>query len=312
MSELNLSTSQIGTFNACARRWYYSYRRNWKDTGSVASDFGSSWHQAMDSLWLHATNKELWEEWDEPREGALFHAKQAFDAMWGNKQPDPDENEWRGPEIAHAMLEAYVAQYWDKLTGLELLEVEGSFTVPVEEGLNSAGRLDKVVRRREDGKIFCVDHKTAGTWSYSREFGLRPVWWEQFLMSPQVSSYLDYANREYGEANVGGLVVDAALVHKNVRHFEQRVFKRTDGQIKAFLNDLSATKAAMDFCDERSYYAKNLDACSDYGGCPYSPICHQFDRIEDLPADPPEWAERVRVSSATTEDRLGIATGGRP
>lgn len=310
MGELNLSTSQLGTFNACARRWYYSYRRNWKDTGSVASDFGSCWHAAQDSLWMHASNKDLWEDWDDPKEGALFHAKQAFDRMWADKQPEPDEGEWRGPELAHEMLDAYVAASWDKITELELLATEGSFSVPVEPGLNSAGRLDKVVRDRKTGKVWAVDHKTSS--AYSKDYGLQPRWWESFLMSPQVSSYIDYINREYGEKNVGGFIVDAALVHKKVRHFERRMFKRTGGQIKAFLHELSATKAAMDFCDERGYYAKNLGACNDFSGCPYQPICTQFERIEDLPADPPEWAERVVVSNATTEERLGMDTGARP
>lgn len=310
MNELNLSTSQAGVYNTCVRKWYYSYRRNWKDVGSAASDFGSAWHAAMDSLWMHACNSDLWEQWDAPVEGALFHAKKAFDQTWYDKRPEEEEKDYRNPALGHAMLEAYAAANWDKIKGFELLEIEGSFTVPVQDGLNSAGRIDKVIRDRKTNLTYVVDHKTTGR--YSRDFGIQPRWWEAFLMSPQVASYLDYANRTYGEKNVGGFVVDAALVHKTARHFERRVFNRSLPQLKSFRDELALTAAGMQFHDERAFYPKNLSACDDFGGCPYQPLCTQFNEVKDLPSDPPEWAEKVRVSTSTTEDRLGIDTGKRP
>ena len=302
---LNLSVSQAGTFTACQRKWFYGYRKRWRDDGSIAADFGSAWHAAMDVVWLHATSEGMGD-----KDAALTNARNAFDRTWGDKRPEVPEDEWRGVELGHDMLELYVAQNWERITGFELLGVETSFKVPLTSEVNAVGRIDKVFRDKRDGRVYVVDHKTCS--AYSKADGIRPQWWESFLLSPQVAAYILATRESHPDATFGGFVVDAALVHKTVRHFERRLFNRTDGQMQAYKDETLAIKAGMDAADAAGIYPKNLGACNDFGGCPFAPLCYQFPSVKDLPQDPPEWLHGVYSTNTTTEQRLGISTGGKP
>jgi len=152
-----------------------------------------------------------------PRElaewGTLFHA--GLDAWWGvfkdgdgpgaaNIQPLPGlplAAAMRAMETARAasaaiddaafakaevMMIAYDARWASTMSEWEVIGVEVEFitTIPGRRRLRVAGKLDKLLRKRSDGSIWFVEHKTTGA-----DLTAGSTYWQRLRMDPQVSIY---------------------------------------------------------------------------------------------------------------------------
>lgn len=182
--------------------------------------FGGAWHRAMDAVWTgmaagHATSV------------IIDAGVAAFRTEWvaAGLPLDMDLTTLRHygartPSRAHEMIVHYVHErrrLFDTKE-IELVDIERPFAVPLDpedESLFYVGKIDKVVRRHK--KIGGIEHKT--TTSYKKDGGFKNSFLDQYHLNAQVDGYLYALHMDY-PGEVGGVWVDAALVHKTEEGFK--------------------------------------------------------------------------------------------
>ena len=95
---------------------------------------------------------------------------------------------------AEVLIVAYDARWAASMADYEVIGVEVEFvaTIPGRKRLRVAGKLDAILRRRADGVVMFVEHKTSGA-----DLSLGSTYWARLRMDPQVSIYFAGA-RELG------------------------------------------------------------------------------------------------------------------
>lgn len=308
---ITLSPSGLTTWHSCARKWHYSYDRRWKEKAKISPAFGSAIHRGLDTLWNIGTTKP-YPELD--HEDAAGFACDTFDKAFLDEFPEgPDGGEeLYTHEVGHRIIEDYAAENWEKITQLELLGCEEALYIDYPEiGATLGGRTDKIIRA-PDGRVFIIDHKTCK--KGSGKSGLYPSFWHQFLTSRQIDVYLLALQHKYPDAHIGGLIIDAILVHKTASVFETQTFTRTPAQLRESEQEFKESVRQIAEARRREHFPRALnDTCNAYGGCPYMPLCINMPNIQSLPANPPPiTGGRLEVVTGTTEDRLGMSTGDTP
>jgi hypothetical protein len=179
---------------------------------------------------------------------------------------------------AQIMLAAYDARWAPTMHEWEVLGVEVEFVamVPGRKRLRVAGKLDKLLRKRSDGSIWFVEHKTTGA-----DLSVGSTYWNKLRMDPQVSIYHGGC-RELGHEPAGCLydVIDRP---------DQRPLKATPEDKRKY------TKAGV-------LYAKQREADETPG---------EFQkRIGDLVTEQPDLyfarAEVVRLESEIEESAKDV------
>lgn len=302
----HFDNTMIECFRKCNRKFYFRHIRHWApDYMAKPLAFGLAWHEAMDFTWKNAKVLMV---------GQLsFAAKEAFMKSWiGNNMPIDDANLMsmypRTPGRAQEMLGYYINKYYDWLSKIELLEVESSFTVPMddkEDGVIYMGRLDKVFKDPNNGnKIIILDHKTTSI--------MAPSWFESFSPNSQIDGYLYAGNMLYGE-EFWGIYIDGASVMKgdsktgggkNVDRdmppgisFPRIPISRALNQLEAWhwethetILDIQHNVTSLAGVKDSAFmpvFPKNTTACFYYGRCMYADICKMIAnphyQINELP-----------------------------
>lgn len=179
-----ITNSEQKTFRRCAREHHYAYRLGIRSIAEAeALRFGTLVHEGLRVYWetLHA--QQLAERdgteppFHTPLEAALEEmAPQAADEF----------------DLARAsvMMQGYAARWADD--EYEVLAVEIEFRAPLlnpatgkpSKTYEVAGKLDAIVRRRRDGLIFIVEHKTS-----SEDIGVGSQYWARLTIDSQISIY---------------------------------------------------------------------------------------------------------------------------
>jgi hypothetical protein len=153
---LRISYSERKTYKTCRRKWWLSYVRELaleREAPSAAS-LGTRVHSALEIHYDPADTRDPL---------AVFDAQAAADLA----APDVHEKTAGEIELARIMVEGYFE--WLAETGadedLELLAAETQIEMPLEIDYDgrpvvAVGKIDARVRRRSDGAIMFVDHKT--------------------------------------------------------------------------------------------------------------------------------------------------------
>jgi hypothetical protein len=210
--------TRIKDFRRCPRYYYFRHYRHWKHNGDKAWPlaFGAAWGEAQNVIWpgLCAGNTD----------GLIQAAYDAFCAEWQKfdmpfpmSMQDEEEMSPRTPGTALEMIVNYVEDRKQQAREMELIAVERPFVVPLDpqdDTLFYVGRMDKVVRRR--GKVLAIEHKTTTAYKKSNSgVPFRGAFLESFSPESQVDGYLFALHMDF-PGKVGGVWVDAALVHKTV------------------------------------------------------------------------------------------------
>jgi len=140
---MHLTNSERSTFRKCPRRWYYEYEiGRVKPVNAEALYFGSAIGAGIDAIW------EGQEDYVLPfatylKEHAPEHRYQVL--------------YYKGV----AMLRGYVHTHKHLMDMFELIASEHTVSLEINNWLTFRGQLDKVVRRKHDGKLCIIDHKTS-------------------------------------------------------------------------------------------------------------------------------------------------------
>jgi len=281
-----IDSSKITDYLACPRKYFYSHILGWRpDSPAHDLHFGTSWHCAREYQLLHgygdiegAFNAFL----DEYRKE--FH--ESTDEMYRPKTPT----------AVLAALMKFAEERRSDLTENEVVELDGkkmteiSGTVPINPDRVIHYRMDSIMRRLADGKIFSWDHKsTSGRYIKSRQ------WAEQFHLGIQNGTYThclycmfpieDVLGIEFCGTGFEYLSRGSAARPAGYHTTLQRVpaFKTQD-QMNAWLwtvNDIvdliGTDMARLVDCSEEDpvlySFAMNPKSCGDYRGCPFHDFC---------------------------------------
>jgi len=261
--------------------------------------FGLGWHSAMDVVWKLISDKER----DNTK--VIQAGYIGFENKWCEVGL-PDLANWdedlsekynpRTPYTAIGMLEGYVGH---RRTSIEveysLIHIERPFAVPIypdRDDIWYCGRFDKVVRSLKDNLIYVIDHKT--TSQYKRDGYFRSSFIDGFSPDSQMEGYAYAANLLWGK-EFGGILIDAALVHKQVHEgFRYIPLLRSDESLDQWLwetrNEIELIQQydkAVEWSLEESClhaFPRNTQNCYAYSKpCTYLDLCKGWDNpIKEL------------------------------
>jgi PD-(D/E)XK nuclease superfamily len=192
-----LTTSEMKTFRRCVREHHIAYELGMRGLGDVESlRFGTLFHLGLEAWW-----RALWAQ-QEGRE-TIAPLTAAVDAM------APEAVDEFDLVRAGVLLQGYDARWVGE--DLDVLAVEQEFRTPLvnpETGKESrtfelAGKIDAIVRRRRDGLVFIVEHKSS-----SEDLGPESKYWRRLTLDTQVSVY--YAGARSLGYDVAGCIYDVA------------------------------------------------------------------------------------------------------
>ena len=275
-SHKTISISQMSCFG-CRLRWFWSYVRGLRrDVAPVALSLGGNVHQALDQYYgsgqladpvdtfLHLANAEI----------------EALSPQWEDQRAALEE----ARDLGVAMLTGYVEEHHEEdLRRWEVLATEHSLErrLPVYGSPTQAmslcwlaGRMDLLVRDRQLGRVFVVEHKTFSRFS---------PWWLDLDQQMTALTWLaeELEVLEPGET-IEGVIWNGLRKQKpssRVRNplFERHHCYRNRQQIEAFLSRAYLTYRDM-MASRAAYPEPDVRGC---GGCEFMSPCIALQRGED-------------------------------
>lgn len=276
--------SKLKTYLECPRHYFYEYILGWRpETPSNHLVFGSAWHLAMEHLLLNGYDPD-----------SVAEAYQLFLAEY-RKTFSPETDQLyapKTPEIAELVLYAYAANYSKDLERYEVLHTEIAGVVALTEDRQLHFRMDSIIRERETGMIYSLEHKTGSRlWR----------WEEQWPLSIQVGTYTHVLYCLYPAEIVRGIIVNGSFFTKAPRSWEAwlngdrskykppfdfmrvPVYRSTD-QMQTWLWGTTAWLDLLEWDFQSlltqdqnapfmSCFPMNPTSCTNYLGCPFKDFC---------------------------------------
>ena len=185
MSEIEVITkSRLAVYGQCQRLHDLQYIRGYRPAvESESMAWGSLLHAGLEAWWkAHQRGESLL---------ALPDAEVAMVAYRAAHLAAIDDAAMARAEV---LIVAYDARWAASMADYEVIGVEVEFvaTIPGRKRLRVAGKLDALIRRRSDGVVMFVEHKTSGA-----DLSLGSTYWARLRMDPQISIYFAGA-RELG------------------------------------------------------------------------------------------------------------------
>ena len=175
-----LDSTKLQCFDSCRRKFFYEYLLGWRlDYPKHDLLFGEAWHKGREYQMLYGY---------EDVEGAY----NAFCKSYYEHFTDSDDQIYL-PKTPQAALHGYLNladNYLNDLVENEVVEVNGekmievSGSVPIGESRILYYRMDSIMKRVEDEKIFSWDHKTT-----SGKYINSSTWENEFYLSIQNGTY---------------------------------------------------------------------------------------------------------------------------
>jgi len=172
-----IDSSKIETFLDCPRKYFFEHILGWKlNLPNHDAYFGESWHKAREHQLRYGYND-------------IEGAYNAFIEHYRKEFPPDTDNLYRPKDptgVLNALMKFSEERSSDlienevvEIDGTKMLEISG--TVPVDSKRVLHYRLDSIMRRKSDGKIFSWDHKSAKRFSR--------FWRDKFQLSIQNGTY---------------------------------------------------------------------------------------------------------------------------
>lgn len=311
-----LTSSRLRCFRECARKHELMYVQGWRAAReSEALRFGTLIHRGLEAYWQAMTA-----DISDPGAAAL--------AVIEAVAADPFER-----VRAEEMLRSYARMWLDTDSeDYEVLGVEQEFRAPLlnpetwaaSKTWTLAGKIDAIVRRRSDGRVLVIEHKTAG----EDVSGDESAYWARLAIDPQCSVYV--VGAEALGHKVDEILYDVLMkprqrpklatpvderkftkdgrLYATQREFDEmpdeyrvrvrealderpdlgcvrKPVPRAESQIKDFLADAWMQAGMMRDCARLGRAPRNADACHRFGVCPMWTICSTGANPAEMPTE---------------------------
>jgi len=271
-------SSKLENYLDCPRLYFFSHILGWRvDAPMHDAYFGESFHKAREWQLLHGY---------EDIKGAF----EAFDNHYRKEFPIETDSLYCPKDATGALtaLIKFADERQSDLSENEVVEMDGhkmteiSGTVPVSRDKVLYYRMDSIMRRKSDGKIFSWDHKS--TKRLSRQ------WREKFHLCMQNGTYTHCLYCMFPIEEVLGVEFCGTCFEYMKRSNQYRItFERvpafkTPDQMESWLwtvnNVLDSIDRDMDrlsHCSEGDSvlqaFPMNPNSCTKYWGCAFHDYC---------------------------------------
>jgi len=266
--------TMMSTFLTCRRKYKFAHIEGIvpKVTATPLT-FGGAIHKALDE-WYKSKNPD-----------------KAIEIFKGEYTENKELDSKRTHAMGEWMINNYHARYVNQ--PCTTIATEQAFTLPLENGNNLIGRLDKIIEW--DDVLWVMDHKTTSQ--------LGASYFKMHTPNLQFDGYV-WAARQLGY-NVQGLIVDALLVAKGLLESSARsrltpcardFAVRSDAAVEEYVREVNGIQRGMDLALEEDNYYANYDACTYYGECAYRKICMEDpgirQRVKEMDYEENRWDPR--------------------
>ncbi len=279
MKRHHVSNSEIQAFKRCRRKWWLTYYRKLRpvrEKNSGALRLGTNVHAALEAMYSLEPQDpiEVIRNLYEAERTAALEIDDHEGLVKINKDGD----------LAMAMIEGYVQ--WVAETGvdddLDVFSVEEEISVDLEAvPVTLIGKLDTRVRRRSDGRILSMDHKTA----ISIDDLVRQT---ELLEQPMMYQLLERLNAPEGEHVTGGVYNILRKVkrtgsskppfyHREYIHHNDHELRSFWKRIHGVLRDMVTVHDALDNGADPANVAYPTPTKDCSWDCDFRAICPMFD-----------------------------------
>ena len=264
-----LSSTPVGSFLDCKRKWYLSTDDLDQLTG-VEIDFGSLGHAFLE-VWAD-NDFVVPDDW-------VAAAKEAPEGDYGTIAP-LFENEKLVEKVLKTCLKVVqnpvLIEFLDQL---EIIGTEVDLTpLGVEYGgVLARGRIDLLCRHKESGILYMLDYKTRGDLRYAPkshdefennpQFALYSSVWHQKNPEPKgLRVFHINILRDSGKIGIYGTHFEAEYLEKMARYFDKHLVPE---MVETF------------HIPESGMVEPDFGSCYKYGPCPYIDTCGGYRLSED-------------------------------
>ena len=277
--------SALNVFMACPRQFLYNHELCIGERQeSAAITMGSAVHEFLSAMWK---GKDF---------DACLHAMMIYfdtdEAYPIDPNIDMETIGKKGGQMYSlewliSLMDIYYHRYQLISEPFEILTdsegdpyVEEGFAIDMEDGIFT-GKIDAIVRDRNTGRLWVVDHKTT-------RLTLGDRFTMQFKPNNQMTGYMLAVRELFGEMPEG-CIVNAIRVGQlktlTVEQAYQKMFLRirtyrTEGELDSRIHQIRATMRAINAIRAEgpdAYYQNAPTACNYYGGCGYKAMCMTTD-----------------------------------
>jgi len=280
-----IDPSKMKNYIECPRSFFYRHILGW--VGENPNNhlvFGQAWHIAMEHLLLNGYSPE-----------SVLIA--------GNKLEESYRREFSGesddlyspktPFRAILALNEYGNKYKNDLDKYEVLYTETHGAVPVSEKFILFYRIDSILRDKEHGYIFSLEHKTGTTFSNK--------WAMQWPLSMQVGAYCHALYCLFPPGEVRGVKINGTFFKRTkapLFEFERVPCWKGPNQmliwfenVNTYIHDLDRDFATLEGAKDSDAVLKAFPmrptSCDNYYGCPYHDFCTTWSNPLQKADEPP-------------------------
>lgn len=249
---MQIDYSQRACFQSCPMKYYLIYMKGLVkrkyDEREIDREFGKCVHSYLE---LHSLKKDV-------------------DKVWSNFVDLPNEL-CKTMKNGVSLCKNYVEHYKLLDASDEVLGVEIKDTFDID-GTQYTVKIDKIVKKNDN--IYVVDYKTTKSARYN--------YFSQFNPNSQVSGYVLYALKKYGQCS--GMIIDAIMVGHRKRpykgepagfhvKFEREPVNRTSEQLDDFVVSLKSDVKKIKRCIDNNDWSKHEINCGQFRGCEFRELC---------------------------------------
>ena len=182
------TASSLGCYMRCPKLYEYKYEMGYRSAAPIPPYLiGTAVHIGLEHFW----------------KGASYVEAMAEVSKWMKTEPYFSVDGKVEQVRISSYLKGYYKRWSEDLKLYDVVSAELQFYIPKAlEGANPyspsrAGKLDVLVRRKSDGRLIIIEHKTAGAYSKADEAG--SAYWTKLSMDTQLAFYTDCVRNISGE-----------------------------------------------------------------------------------------------------------------
>ncbi len=269
-----LDSTKIQSYQSCPRQFFYEYVLGWRSARpNNHLFFGQAVHKALEYIILNGYGAM-----------SIVAAMELFEAEYRSMFP-PATDELFSPKTPARFFDLlihYVQQYATDLDDYEVYKTEFGGTISLSAKHSMAFKMDTIMRNRETGRYFSLEHKTKGG-NY-----IAPSYTVDFEMGVQLGTYTHVLNCLFPPAEVEGVIINTLCFKKTkqpgciLKRFPIRMsnskmyiwLENTKHWLDLIEDDYNALAATSASTSCMQCFPLNGRACSNWGRvCQYHDLC---------------------------------------